>query len=897
MAFPLPSHLPRKVDVSSQILSKLDSVTYQSLDSSVASSWLAELDESISLTKKRLHDRIHADLLTFEVQLSSAKSAQERLRVLSDDVDALKAAVSDPKAGLTPVLLEALRAHQTLAQTSLNADVMHASLLHLAECKSQLDTVESLVDSGEYASAVPSFDHLSQSLAAAPGPLKDSTVMTDMKEKLSVVINRVEELLSIAYSQNVVVSSAEICVRTPVFVPKSCIPILLAALLSSMSPSALSTHLTTFRRDLRAHYIDYILEHPTSLFVTTENEVSNCSVHRLQRLPSPSPESHGALFSKLAHVFDFLSENLFPSIPQSQKDSFLRSLVKPLSTSIMSRLLLPSLPSKLDALPHFLELTREAVEFETKYVVGLLRGDPFEREIKSWIDNVCAHYERGRRLHILDGARTTILAKVGTKETFVAELVTVPERVHSPTVDTTRSSDDAWNLGDDKSFMTGSSKSIVEESGWDFDEDEAPEEALPTPAAVPKPEPAPDVDVDPSDAWGWNDDERLDDTADSVSDQQQERPTETPEEDGAWDDPWSDEAASDEMVPHDSPGMPRHADASQQEQRTNGYRTSQSQAPHQQSEDHHTGKEPYPVSTLTKDITRAVEDALHEGKTLASSGIFSSSASTSLPGTLIMMSGGLVLDLYRALFPVVASSQLSRPAEHMQFSNDCFYLSQEVDRLLGHQYAITTIKDKLEECKDDLKILADSWFYAGIDKQLAAFTDLLASADGFTDTSNQERYDECEMVITRVLRDTRSVANAWKLVLPKSKYYFAIGKVVDGVLSSMLGDILAIPDIPEVESHKLSELCRILFSLEGLFVEKMDESSFVVSYVPSWLKFSYLSELLEASMADLTYLFEEGALVDFEIDEIGSLVRALFADTPLRTRTLDRIMGGHPTQR
>lgn len=47
-------------------------------------------------------------------------------------------------------------------------------------------------------------------------------------------------------------------------------------------------------------------------------------------------------------------------------------------------------------------------------------------------------------------------------------------------------------------------------------------------------------------------------------------------------------------------------------------------------------------------------------------------------------------------------------------------------------------------------------------------------------------------------------------------------------------------------------------------------------------------------MADLSYLFEEGALVDFEIDELAKLVRALFADTPLRAKTLEKIMSGHP---
>jgi centromere/kinetochore protein ZW10 len=60
-------------------------------------------------------------------------------------------------------------------------------------------------------------------------------------------------------------------------------------------------------------------------------------------------------------------------------------------------------------------------------------------------------------------------------------------------------------------------------------------------------------------------------------------------------------------------------------------------------------------------------------------------------------------------------------------------------------------------------------------------------------------------------------------VLPRSKYYVALGFVVDAALSRVLADILALPDIPEVESHRLSELCRILNALEGLFVEDTEQ--------------------------------------------------------------------------
>jgi centromere/kinetochore protein ZW10 len=47
-------------------------------------------------------------------------------------------------------------------------------------------------------------------------------------------------------------------------------------------------------------------------------------------------------------------------------------------------------------------------------------------------------------------------------------------------------------------------------------------------------------------------------------------------------------------------------------------------------------------------------------------------------------------------------------------------------------------------------------------------------------------------------------------------------------------------------------------------------------------------------MADITYLFDSGALIDFEPDELARLVRALFSDNTLRAKTIDKIREGHP---
>ena len=116
-------------------------------------------------------------------------------------------------------------------------------------------------------------------------------------------------------------------------------------------------------------------------------------------------------------------------------------------------------------------------------------------------------------------------------------------------------------------------------------------------------------------------------------------------------------------------------------------------------------------------------------------------------------------------------------------------------------------------------------------------------ARGFVDIGDLDRYVECEAAVNEVLKNIKRLAPRFKVrflysdlclfsylrtmffffftknVLAKSKYYEAIGSVTDAALSRVLQDVLELSDIPELESHRLSELCRILNALEGLFCE------------------------------------------------------------------------------
>lgn len=58
---------------------------------------------------------------------------------------------------------------------------------------------------------------------------------------------------------------------------------------------------------------------------------------------------------------------------------------------------------------------------------------------------------------------------------------------------------------------------------------------------------------------------------------------------------------------------------------------------------------------------------------------------------------------------------------------------------------------------------------------------------------------------------------------------------------------------------------------------------------------TFITPLKEASIADISYLFDEGALIDFEVDELVKLIKALFAETPLRANTIAKLQRGHPS--
>ncbi|KAG7445004.1 uncharacterized protein BT62DRAFT_951320 [Guyanagaster necrorhizus] len=882
MAFLIPSHLPRRAlpqDVSSSILNKIDAATNESLNAALASSWIQELNDIIYATKKRIHERIHEDFPKFEQQLASAKSLQTRLQSLTREIDGLSDKLSRPETGLIPTLIHSLTEHVTLAQENADAEVLHGCLSHLLRCRTELESLDSLVNAGKLPDAVAACKEVEVLLTDVPLPLTHSDVLVDLKNKFRSAKARIEDQLGEAYTRIISVSPESLIVRPSVQVRQAETVLKLSHLLSSLSEQALVNYLNILRRDLMTNYVDRILREDISIIVSA-NEIS--CVH----------SSGKNKIDGLSNVLSFLSTHLFLFLPQHQQVQFPQSLCKPLSLSVLNNLLMPALPSSFNQLPPFIDLVRCAVEFEAKFIIGILGGDQHDNLIHSWAEGVAGHYERRRRLQILDASRVLIMSPRNKYGVLTME-VELQTESRQPTVVPVQADDsapagdeDAWGFDNrEEKARTESDIEGLESNGngWEFDDEIDMEEDDGKQGNG-------DNEDDPGDAWGWNDEDQS---------------SEALPEETAWDDPWGDMPTDDPAPPVPSVASHGAADTSAKamskcnegangNSRMSSQKTAARVVPHKLPEKRPpklTLTETYLVSGQVMEILKIVEDILNEGAELAASNIFPSSKSPI--GNLLLQTAPSVVDLYKALYPVVFSGELKTAVDApLRFSNDCLYLSQELERIDAG-----TVEERMQESRECLKILGNSWLDDTIEQYRQSVDEIIKDgAVGFTYTGDQDRYDECEAALNRVLQDIKRLAQLWKGILTKSKYYMAIGSVTEAALSRVLVDILALPDIPEVESGRLAELCRILHALEGLFVEDPEQPSFVVAYAPSWLKYSYLSELLEASMADTTYLFEAGALVDFEVDELVRLVRALFADTNLRTITINKLLQGHPNR-
>ena len=250
----------------------------------------------------------------------------------------------------------------------------------------------------------------------------------------------------------------------------------------------------------------------------------------------------------------------------------------------------------------------------------------------------------------------------------------------------------------------------------------------------------------------------------------------------------------------------------------------------------------------------------------------------------------LILTMYRAGAPPCYSAH---PSGNMFLYNDSLWLAERLQECVSQSSHAST---KLQSDISALMLFGKRAYGMEMESQRTILSDLLDGAQGFKNCTMAPFAQECDLAISSVIDRLREIYQQWQAVLSHSALLQSVGSLLSTAISKIIVDIEDMSDISEPESQRLTAFCNRLAALEDLFLPQQATEAaksgqatipLTAVYTPGWLRFQYLAQILESSLVDIKYLWEEGELgLEFEVDEVAELIEALFADSEHRRRAI-----------
>ncbi len=251
--------------------------------------------------------------------------------------------------------------------------------------------------------------------------------------------------------------------------------------------------------------------------------------------------------------------------------------------------------------------------------------------------------------------------------------------------------------------------------------------------------------------------------------------------------------------------------------------------------------------------------------------------------------------MYRATAPNYYTRHINGS---MFLYNDSLWMAEQLRKNANsHQKHDANLG--LEADIQALEIFGKRAYGREMESQRTIIGDLLDGAQGFANCTEPPFAQECDLAISSVVDRLRDVHKQWKTVLSHSALLQSLGSLLSTVVNKIVVDVCDMSDISEPESQRLTAFCNRIAALEDLFTPEnpADASAdaehsvpLTAVYTPNWLKFQYLSQILDSSLVDIKYLWTEGELrLEFSVDELVDLIQALFADSEHRRRAIAEI--------
>jgi centromere/kinetochore protein ZW10 len=565
-----------------------------------------------------------------------------------------------------------------------------------------------------------------------------------------------------------------------------------------------------------------------------------------------------SLAADVKTLVSFLQERM----PEAACTLLLERLLPNLLVRIVNDQLDPSVPVAVDKLVAYgpsLEHIQELATFVDSVGIEI----PSDGNLSEWIERLPQNWLSRRREGALNSLRSASYGAVTQQKTA--------ERVETQMV----SSDDVMVAGEQQ------------EDEWNEDWDDED-------AAASKQEPEKpvknDEDGEEAEGWGWGDDG----DGEAKANQEASKPPEKKDEDDEDAEGWGwggDEEAEENGESKQSVTPAKPAAPAKSAPRSNG-----PSKPKEVTHTEMTLRETFQITAIPDTLLDLIHAVLADASQISDPAfpiaeIRAASAALSPIPTLL-------LALYRA---TARSFYTSSPVADILIYNDASELATRLERLLldlpeEHPLARRLPRAIESEIKS-LQSFSRLAYGREMDSQRTILSDLLSATTGFESCTNPLNAREYTSAIDDVVARLREIDALWKDVLCDSARKQSLGTLLSHVTRKLVEDILELAGEPagisEPESKQLKIYLDNVAQLADLFSVASPDGearTLVHVYTPAWLRFVYLGEILEASLADIKFLWVEGELsLEFEADEIVELIQALFAESEHRRGAIREI--------
>ncbi|KAL4921290.1 hypothetical protein BDW62DRAFT_175364 [Aspergillus aurantiobrunneus] len=696
----------------------------------------------------------------------------------------------------------------------------------------QLDTIRTLCQDGQITAAIDNLEAIERAINL-DSCFKNTNVMELLSEDIAATRGEVVDLLRGRWNKHLELDPKQ-----------GVLAISVDTLGETISALARLDELTAandkFQKELFLAIIDPIL------LPSTDSQSHRVHVDEASITidPKPSNASVPDVLDDIIKVLSFLRRSLPAPILTSLPDSFIPAV----SSKIISHWLSTAIPTELDGLGGFEATLNHVIQF-AKAIESLdWHG---QEELVSWANQAPRLWLTKRRVDSLDQVRKVLTASKGDSRQV--------ERVEKKQVSETgevlldNSTSDDWDAGwDDEKEEETQNNADEDVSAWGLDDD------TDDPKATKQDTISGADDDETGDAWGWAEDD----------DEENQPPRENIQLKGA---------ATTHTVQDKEAGT-------------------------QTTPKEITLKENYTITDVPDSILQIIKQQVSDSETISKPSYvlneFTEPASANTPArhsnALVSSSGAgllalptLIIAMFKATAPSFYGLKLN--AGQMYLYNDSLYLSDQV-RQVADDHQLSRLHADVEALEKFGKLA----YSKEMQTQRTIITDLLDGAQGFSQCSEQPFLGECENAVSATVDRVRDVYKEWQPILSHSALLQAIGSLVSTVTDKIIIDIEDLGDISESQSQKLVSFCNQLSKLEDLFLPEISDNAEPVPmtavYVRNWLKFQYLINILEGSLADIKFLWVEGELsLEFSAEEVVDLIEALFAESDYRRKAIAEI--------